>query len=76
MTVLLTILMLLITLFLNFTRCTFIDIFVGMAFFSKIYIEKSFNVLYATKLIGILVLSIVIDVLWEVLRLYHFTFRY
>jgi len=67
--------MLLITFFLNYTRCSFIDIFVGLAFISKIYVEKSFNFLYALKLINVLVLSIIIDVAWEFMRLFHLTFR-
>ncbi len=76
MAVVLTAIMMLITLFLNFTRCTFIDIFVGFAFFGNIYIWKIFNIFLGLRLIGILVVSIIIDLSWELMRLYHFSKSY
>lgn len=68
--------MFLAALFLNFTRSTFVDIFVAIAFFGSIYVWRNFNVFFAIKLIGILVVSIVIDVIWEIIKLMNFNQKY
>lgn len=75
-TIILTALMTLITLVLNYSRCSFIDIFVGMAFFGNVYVWRIFNIFLALRLIGILSISIIIDLVWEIMRLVHYTENY
>lgn len=75
-TVCLTALMTIITLVLNYSRCSFIDIFVGIAFFGNVYVWRIFNIFVALRLIGILGVSIIIDLTWEIMRLVHYTGKY
>jgi hypothetical protein len=73
---LLTLSMLILTLILNFSRCVFIDIFVSIAFVSNVYIWRIFNIFLALRLIGIMAVSIIIDLTWEIMRLVHYTTKY
>ena len=72
----LTFAMLMISIYLNFTRCTFIDIFVGITFFGNVFIWRIFNIFLAVKLIVVLLISIIIDIFWESIRLYHYHSNY
>ena len=74
-TVFITICVFLLSLGLNYSRCLFIDIFVCTSFFGNIYVWKQFNVFLGLKLIGVLLISIIIDLVWEIMKLVHFTSR-
>lgn len=76
MTAGLTLLMLIISIFLNLARCTFIELFVGIAFFANVYIWRIFNVFLMLKLNAFLFLSIVIDLIWEIMRAIHYSSNY
>lgn len=65
-----------ISISLNYTRCTFIDLFVIVTFFSNVYVWKIFNIFIAIRLIVILIVSIIIDIIWEIIRIYHYTANY
>lgn len=65
--------MLIITFILNFNRCNFIDIFVGIAFFINVYAFRIFNLFTAIRFIGILLVSIMIDIVWETFRLIYYS---
>ena len=65
--------MLIITLILNFDRCNFIDIFVGIAFFINIYALRIFNLFTAIRFISVLLVSIFIDIIWETFRLIYYS---
>ena len=60
-----------LALFLNFTRCMFIDISVAISFFGNMYIWRNFNLFLGLKLILALVASVLLDISWEVMRLVH-----
>lgn len=75
-TCLLTFVMTCIALALNFTRCTFIDIFTGITFFANIYIWRIYNVFLMAQLIVYLAISIIIDLVWEIMRAVHFSSNY
>lgn len=68
--------MVLIALILNFARCTFIDIFVGVTFFGNIYVWRIFNVFLMMQLNIYLVISILIDLSWEIMRAVHYSSKY
>ena len=74
--VILTSLMFGISLYLNFTRCMFIDIFVATSFFGNMYIWRNFNIFLGIKLILVLAASIFMDIGWEVTKLVHYTHKY
>ena len=63
----------LLSLGLNYSRCLFIDIFVCTSFFGNVYVWRQFNLFLGLKLIGVLVISIIIDLAWEIMKLVHFT---
>lgn len=65
--------MLIITLILNFDRCNFIDIFIGIAFFINIYALRIFNLFTAIRFIVVLMVSIFIDIIWETFRLIYYS---
>jgi hypothetical protein len=65
-----------ISLYLNFTRCMFIDIFIATSFFGNTYIWRNFNIFLGIKLILVLVASICMDIGWEVTKLLHYTHKY
>jgi len=73
---LLTLIMLVIALILNFSRCTFIDIFVGVTFFGNIYVWRIFNLFLMIQLNIYLIVSIIIDLVWEIMRTIHFSKNY
>lgn len=73
---LLTFIMLCIALILNFSRCTFIDIFVGITFFGNVFIWRIFNVFLMIQLNIYLVVSIIIDLVWEIMRTIHYSKNY
>ena len=66
----------LIALALNYTRCMFIDIFICISFFGNMYIWRRFNLFLGIKLILVLGVSILIDLFWEGIKLYHFRNNY
>lgn len=68
--------MLVISLFLNSTRCMFIDIFVAISFFGNMYVWRNFNVFLAVKLIAVLGISIVLDLAWEIIKLINYNEKY
>ena len=72
----LTALMLIGVIFLNFTRCMFIDILIATTYFLNIYVNRNFNVFLSIRLIVILVFSILIDVTWETLNIIHYRQTY
>lgn len=63
-------------LYLNFTRCMFLDIFIALAFFNNIYIWRVFNLFLAIKLILVLFVSVLLDVYWEIHKLMVFNDKY
>lgn len=65
-----------IALILNFSRCTFIDVFVGMTFFGNIYVWRIFNVFLMMQLNIYLIISIIIDLCWEIMRVVHYSSKY
>jgi len=74
--IVLTSLMFGISLYLNFTRCMFIDIFVATSFYGNTYVWRNFNIFLGIKLILVLVASICMDVGWEIMKLVHYTSKY
>jgi uncharacterized membrane protein YecN with MAPEG domain len=66
----------LISLYLNFTRCMFIDVFVTMSFFANAYVWRYFNMFLAVKLIIVLVVSILLDIYWEIHKAMTFNAKY
>jgi len=74
--IILTSLMFGISLYLNFTRCMFIDIFVATSFFGNTYVWRNFNIFLGIKLILVLVASICMDIGWEIMKLVHYTSKY
>lgn len=62
-----------LTFILNFNRCNFIDIFVGIAFFVDIYALRIFNIFTAIRFISVLLVSIIIDIIWETFRLIYYS---
>ena len=51
----------------------FLDIFVAFSFCSNLYIWRNFNIFLGLKLIGTLLISIIIDIVWESFKLYHYS---
>lgn len=72
----LTILVFLLSLALNYTRCMFIDIFICVFYFGNMYIWRRFNLFLGIKLILVLIVSILIDLFWEAIKLYHYNSKY
>ena len=66
----------LVGLYLNFTRCMFLDIFLALAFFNNIYIWRVFNLFLSIKLMIVLVLSVIFDIYWEIHKLMVFNAKY
>lgn len=58
------------------SRCTFLDLFVGITFFGNVYIWRIFNVFLMLKLNAFLLLSIFIDLIWEIMRAIHYSSNY
>ena len=54
-----------ISLILNFNRCSFIDIFISLAFFSNVFVFWIFNFFLMIRLISFLLVSVLIDIVWE-----------
>lgn len=65
-----------IGLYLNFTRCMFLDVLIALSFFSNIYIWRTFNMFLAVKMIVILLVSICLDLSWEVHKIISFNNKY
>ena len=76
LTTVLTVLVFLLALALNYTRCMFIDIFICVSYFGNMYIWRRFNLFLGLKLIAVLVVSIIVDLSWEGIKLYHYNSRY
>ena len=66
----------LIAFYLNFTRCMFLDILVVLSFFSKLYIWRVFNLFLAVKLICVLIVSVCLDLSWEIHKAISFNKKY
>lgn len=58
---------------INFNRCDFIDIFISLSFMSNIYIWRIYNFFLMLKFIGVISFSILIDFLWVVIKIIHYT---
>lgn len=65
-----------ISLYLNFTRCMFMDVLVTMSFFANAYIWRYFSMFLAIKLIIVLVVSIGLDLYWEIHKAITFNANY
>lgn len=72
----LTFLVAMIALYLNFTRCMFLDVFVTISFFANAYVWRYFNMFLAIKLIIVLVVSIILDIYWEIHKAMTFNAQY
>ena len=59
-------------LYLNFKRCMFIDLFVVTSFFSNLFIWRYFNLFLGLRLMATLGVSVVLDVVWEISKIYNY----
>ena len=68
--------MLTLSVFLNFSRCVFIEVFVACAFLGNVHIARNFSVFFAIRLMAFLAASIVVDLIWGYIEVYKLSKNY